>query len=181
MDQSGTRLVVGLAGLALIAGVGSWWTRYEASHRATQFWGKEAGPLIAQPAGLEVLFLQQTKVNNGPQDDLLLTLGQQQPYRITGSKDLTDAPGLVHLRHALFSDSNYLWQEKPAAESVRWHWVLRFHRDNTQVRIALSDDFSMLGKVDSRGEVYIVSCRPMAATLRQYFQSIELGGPSDQN
>jgi len=173
MGQSGTRLVVAIGGLALALGVVSWWYRFESAHRATQFWGPAAAELIAERSdvlGLK-LELAPEPVDGVPSGDWISL--SPHDYETPLRKDLTDAPGMVHLRHALLTDSNYLWMKRPEVPDT-WRWVLRFSQGDRYVLILLSDDLARLGKSMNSSPIEMISCQPMTATLREYFVALGL-------
>lgn len=173
MGQSGTKLVVGLCGLALALGVIAWWYRFETAHRATQFWGSTAAELITESSHVLGLKL---KLASGPVDrdpnGGAVALSSRE-YETPIRKDLTDARGMVHLRHALLSDSNYLWSEHPLAPD-KWRWMLKFSQGDRYVRVLLNEDFVILGKMVNSSSIETVSCQPMAESLREYFRALGL-------
>lgn len=166
--------MVAILGLAVALGAVSWWYRFESAHRATEFWGPVAAELIAEPSQvlglkLEPISRRQMKVVEGD----VLTLGAGSYYEIKVSKDLTDAPGMVHLRHALLTDSNYLWMQRPEDPDA-WRWMLKFSRDSRYILILFSEDLATLGKSTDASSVRAISCQPMAETLREYFAALGL-------
>ena len=169
MGQSGSKLVVTLGCLALALGAASWWYRFESAHRATQFWGSEAAALIVVPGQVEALILQP---QNGRTEGEKLP--QLDDHLIVSQTDLSDARGLVHLRHALVTDTNYLWNETAIAP-VPWRWALRFQEADDSVLVLFSADLATLGKLTSDSPtVDVISCQPMAETLQQYFADLGL-------
>ena len=173
MKQSGTKLVVGLTCLALAAGALSWWYHFGARHRATEFWGGVAAPLIARPSQVEVLELFESA--SDPRGDWSLRLDLGRPYGAAGIRELSQARGMVHLRHALMSDLNYQWNEVPQPQSIDWRWCLRFHDSQGEALVVLAEDLATIGLVVGGGEqVQVVSCRPMVDSLQHYFEDLGL-------
>lgn len=157
MQNSGTKLVLALVGVALALGVTSWWYRYEAAHRVSQFWGPEASRLIAESEGFEVV--------------------RQGSGKAEIHKDLSHARGQAHLRHALMSDRNYVWDEPLEPSGIGWGWTLRFYEGEREALVKLSEDLQAIGKVDSTSDsVKALSCEPMTASLEQYFEALGLLG-----
>lgn len=170
--QSGTKLVVLLMCLAVALGVYSWWNRYESAHRATQFWGPDNARLIVEDGEVEAMLLQFDP--NGSEPASLETLPILPGYSVLSSVDLSDARGMVHLRFALTSDSNYLWDVQ-LANLVGWKWALRFAQEGREMTVLFTDDFETLGKLMSdSGNVELIACQPMAETLQEYFLSLGL-------
>ena len=166
MQNSGTKLVLALVGMALVLGVTSWWYRYEAAHRASQFWGPEASRLIAESEGFEVQEWGPVEHNNGQ----ILEAG------VIGEKtDLSKARGQAHLRHAFLSDRNFLWSKPLDTAATNWKWHLRFHEGGRETWVMLSEDLESIGKSES-GQVAeaAYSCEPMTKSLQQYFEALGL-------
>jgi len=167
MHNSGSKLVLALTGLALLLGATSWWYRYQAAHRSTQFWGADSSRLIAESEGLEVFTFE--PVRNARE------LTQVGITTNSGPTDLSKARGQAHLRHALMSDRNYVWDQPLDTAETRWRWSLRFYELDRQVQVVLSDDLSLIGKVDVTGDaVTAYSCAPMTASLAEYFRVLGL-------
>ncbi len=164
MQNSGTKLVIALVTLAFLLGLVSWCFRYEAAHRASQFWGPEASPLIAESDGLEVI-AHDTEGNET-------------------RTDLSRARGQAHLRHAFLSDHNFVWDEPVDAKAIRWKWHLRFyhedghhgegHEGEQEGRVLLSDDLKAIGKQQAAGTIVGFSCEPMTGSLVAYFEAVGL-------
>ena len=169
--QSGSKLVVVLAVLAVALGAVSWWNRYETAHRVTEFWGPENARLIVEPGEVEASLIK-FDVRSG--ETTLEPLAGLSGYSVVSRADLSQAPGMAHLRFALTSDSNYNWEDQQS-ELVTWKWAFRFSGEGRELVVLFDEDFETLGKlsVDS-DEVEIRSCQPMAETLQQYFSSMEL-------
>ncbi len=165
--QSGTKLVLGIFGLALAAGIFSWWYRFEVAHRSTTFWGPQFADLIVRPSDVTAFGLKPTTVESG--EDTLQILSQN--FERIDSKDLTSAPGMVHLRNSILTDGNYRWDEPVSNED--WRWCLQFSGEGMTATILFSENFAVLGRMNQRGDnVRTVDCQPMAETLREYFAEI---------
>ena len=160
MQNSGKILVLALVGLALLLGVTSWWYRYEAAHRASQFWGPVASRLIAQGKGFETI--TQDAAGNETRTDL-------------GS-----ARGQAHLRHAFMSDRNFHWDKPVDAGAIEWRWTLRFYEADVdeggrEGLVLLSEDLKTIGKRDPvTKEVKAFPCEPMSDSLTAYFEAVGL-------
>ena len=174
---SGTKLVAGIACLALVLGVISWLYRFDSAHRSTEFWGPVAAELIAKPSTVTAMRLVPAGAAEGDAGELpveRLTLGDVE-YVLVDVHDVTEVPGIVHLRNSLLSDRNYDWQVEVAAPS--WRWGLRLTEGGQAAAILFSEDYRELGlwqpQSGSEG-VRALACRPMAETLTQYFASVKL-------
>ena len=170
MQQSGKKLVLALTALAMVAGVLSWWYQFNSSHRTTRFWGPQLASLIARPSHVEV-----REVASGEP----LSWKALESGRADSAIDLSQARGMVHLRHALMSDRNYQWGRQVDGTAVPWRWCLHWSDETAHGVVLLSADFAVLGKVQpSKKHVDAISCQPMAESLRQYFQEQGLLGAS---
>jgi len=176
MKQSGTKLVVGLAGLALAAGLASWSYQYEATHQSTRFWGRKASSLIARPSEVEFFRLELADAGADAGEDSSLKLDLGRPYLGRQTRKLTKERGMVHFRHALMTDGNYEWSSQPEPSEINWRWCLRFHDEQFQALVVLAEDLATIGLVEegSSPPVRTLACQPMAETLRDYFQGVGL-------
>ncbi|MGI9427756.1 MAG: hypothetical protein ACR2NM_03800 [Bythopirellula sp.] len=171
MQNSGTKLVLGLLGVALALGMISWCYRYAAAHRASQFWGPEAARLIGESAGFEALRFQPDPVQQVAGESP--SLGGIDAR--TRAVDLSKARGQAHLRHALLSDRNYLWDQPVDAEAIDWQWTLRFYEGERQALVTLSKDLRAIGKTNLAEEtITAYCCEPMTSSLKQYFDDLGL-------
>jgi hypothetical protein len=181
MKNSGSKLILVMCGLALVAAVSAWWSRYAATHRAAEFWGPEAAALLRGPSQVELLELDGSVSLHGMRWDQATW---QDVLPVIARHNITDAQGLSHLRSALVEDRNYDWDQSPAREAdyssdtsetnPRWIWALRLTTSGHAVTVLLTRDFSKLGKLQADGQaVTWVSCRPLMVPLVTYFKSLE--------
>lgn len=166
MQNSGTKLVLILIIGALLLGTVSWWYRFEAAHRASQFWGPQESRLIAESEGLEAVVFEPIG------SEALATLGWE---ALGEPSDLSKVRGQAHLRHALLSDRNYLWKDPIDAGSMQWRWCFRFFEEGQDVYAVLSDDLTAIGKFEPGSDsVAGYYCEPMSSSLKQYFAALKL-------
>lgn len=165
--QSGSKVVLGIFGLAIVAAALSWWYRFETAHESTKFWGPHFALLIVEPS--EVTAFTLAKANQDT-DDYFPVLSDK--YIRTDTKKLTEAPGMTHLRTSIAHDRNYLW-EKPTTVN-EWPYGLQFEADGRSATVLFNDDFTVLGRLNRRGDdLRTVDCTPMASTLEKYFAGVE--------
>lgn len=171
MANSGKYLVLGLVVLAVIAGVASWWYHYAGLHQANRFWGSPAAGLIAQPSQVTAYdVVKQTESQNASARSLDL----RSPWTAVNPRDVTEARGMVHLRHALMNNRSYEWDEQPAADPD-WRWCLEFFNDDAQTLVLFNEEFTVIGNSSPTDDsLRMLSCRPMTAALREYFSSLGL-------
>jgi len=171
---------MGLACLALAAGLASWSYRYGATHHSTRFWGLEAALLIARPSEVEFFQLELAAAIEGSSEATSegsswhLDLGR--PYLGSEIQELTNMRGMVHFRHALMTDGNYDWTSEPKPSEIDWRWGMRFYDGENQAIVVLAEDLATIGLVVEGGTppVRALSCQPMAETLRAYFGTVDL-------
>jgi hypothetical protein len=162
--QSGSKVVLGIFGLAFVAATLSWWYRFETAHESTKFWGPHFALLIVEPSDVTAFTLTKSDEGSFPILD--------DNYVRADTKSLTDAPGMTHLRTSIAHDRNYLW-EKPASAD-EWKYGLQFEDDGRSATVLFNDDFTVLGRLNRRGDdLRTVDCTPMAETLRKYFDGVE--------
>jgi hypothetical protein len=146
MRNSGKLLIIALFIAALAAASASWWFRYQATHRSAQFWGPEAARLIRDAPHVELLALRA----NGPARMMLqpaepakndspppagsptshspaeeIRLGQA-TWTIDARRDISNAPGLTHLRNALLEDRSFTWGPFLSDHDEQWTTAIVF-------------------------------------------------------
>jgi hypothetical protein len=170
--QSGSKVVLGIFGLAFVAAGLSWWYRFETAHESTIFWGPQFALLIVEPS--EVTAFTLSKTDEETEGSYLILADK---YLRTDTKKLTDARGMIHLRHSIVNDGNYLW-DKPV-EAGEWRYGLQFEGDDRSATVLFNDGFTVLGRLNRRGDdLRLVDCTPMAETLRKYFDGVEAFEPA---
>jgi hypothetical protein len=155
----GRLVVVGLLGSALLlAGFGVW-HHYMASRRAMDLWGPEAAGLISRAAQVEILRL-------GAQgDDAESTIdirGQLLP--VEEMKDISRAPGLVHVRAALVEDASFDWEDSSQA-APQWRHALRFRDGGLEATVVFAWN---VGAAKRAGGRQSVSIAPLAQALQRF-------------
>ena len=166
-----------LATLAVVLGVFSWWNRYNTAHRVTEFWGPELARVLVEQGEVEAIEIRPIS-----ESAILEPFSPLPDYEIQSRCDLSSARGMVHLRFALTSDSNYHWDAE-VQEPGRWKWAFRFTDENRDLDlyVLFDEEFTTLGKLTAtNSSVAVVSCEPMTETLRQYFFGSQAGQESFQ-
>jgi hypothetical protein len=162
--QSGSKVVLGIFGLAIVAATLSWWYRFETAHESTKFWGPHFALLIVEPSDVTAFTLAKSDEGSFPILD--------DKYLRTDTTSLTEAPGMTHLRTSIAHDRNYLWEKPVSADE--WKYGLQFEADGRSATVLFNDDFTVLGRLNRRGDdLRAVDCTPMAKTLEKYFEGVE--------
>jgi hypothetical protein len=182
MRQSGSKLVLVLCTLAAVAAVVGWWSRYQATHRAAEFWGPETAALLRGPSQVEWIELAGwAPSKEEPVETVTWLAGQP----VIARHDISTAQGLTHLRSALVEDRNFEWDRSAPGIDPDWAWALRFHAHDHATILLFPSDFSRLGylemgylqmgklQADSH-TVVSISCRPLMVPLTTYFKSLEI-------
>jgi len=185
--DSGKLLIVAMVAAGILAACASWWFRFSATHQAAQFWGNDAATLIRDADEVEVLSL---KLAVDPNTEGVVAVAGA-AWQITGSQDVSHAPGLTHLRHALLEDRSFRWPVRDVPAGKEWSHGLRFRSGpNTPLTILFDSDFAMLTKLErGNGVPQAISCEPISAgleeVLREWMQPEEPpaelpGGPGER-
>jgi hypothetical protein len=162
-NVSGKLLIIGIVIVAVASAAISWWFRYNATHRAADFWGPETARLIRDAPVVQV-FNSSTPVAL-PSND---TAGVSGFINSADTRDVSNARGLVHLRTALLEDHNFDWPPSPMSPDIEWKQGLIFRNEGGgNVAILLfSPDLKWVSVV---GTKEMLSCAPMANGLREMF------------
>ena len=122
----GQLTIIGIFGLSLLAVVGSLAWRYHETRHVLDFWGAEAATLIAQAEQVEALRLEPVPdAFTGPDNGEAPMLIDGQMYLIVQAKDVSDAAGFTHARHALTLNRSFEWDRDDACPPS-WMYGLQF-------------------------------------------------------
>jgi hypothetical protein len=165
-NSSGKLLIAAMLLAALAAATASWWFRYEATHQAAQFWGPDAARLIRDAPEVELLVLRPNDTTGSV--ELLLIGGTN--WIVTDKRDVSQAPGLTHLRNALLEDHSFDWPVYTAGASTDWRWALRFRNERPSCLVVLFSADDQLGMSFAGDEsITAVSCRPISRGLSEMY------------
>jgi hypothetical protein len=172
--------------LALVAAGASWWFRYTATHRSAEFWGPQASVLIREAKSVELLELGRTADGSTKESgDLSVALGDD-TFVLRGRYDVSTAPGLVHLRHALLEDRSFSWPSREGIPSAAWRWGLQFSKRASaavwlEQTIWFTSDCRLMA-VEGRGEGAgrSILCEPIAEGLGTMFRELARPLSSDR-
>ena len=171
MYYSGKLVIIGILAVAVASAAASWWFRYAATHRAAQFWGPETARLIRDAPTVE-LYQSKPPATFTPLsriDDFL---------ERADARDVSNAPGLTHLRNALLEDRSYRWPPRPMQPVQRWPWLLSFRneRQNEAAVLVFSPDWQYVGRL---GRKEVVSCQPIADGLAEMLGELAPAGEAN--
>jgi hypothetical protein len=163
-NASGKWVIIGILAVGFTAAGASWWFRYNATHHAATFWGRNSW-LIRDADHVQLLELRPGEKNAPPKNDALTVNGN--PVLIAAEQDITQAHGLAHLRNAFLEDQSFNWPAKAITDELPWRWALQFDLEKERTTIYLTDDFRhATGDIDAGAIPMVVSCEPIAEGLR---------------
>ncbi len=169
MRVSGKLVIICILAVALAAAGASWWFRYNATHRAAEFWGGEDARQIRDAPTVALWRL------NPPPDSTFLdeSSGTYTLVHPDDKHDISTARGLIHLRNALLDDRSYHWPPQPPAPGTRWKWSMVFRNNAAQddTMLIFSADCKSVATFNRPNEV--LSCEPIAAGLSEVFTEFE--------
>jgi hypothetical protein len=117
--------VVLLLAAGLAAAAAAIWNQYRQTRRALEFWGSEVVTLIGSAPSVELIRLS-SRVEAAPADE-----SNQPP-----SLDISGARGLVHFRHSLLEDDDFIWDAPPPnPDPSGWDFQVRFSDGSNRVDV----------------------------------------------
>ncbi len=161
---SGKWVIIGILAVGFTAAAASWWFRYNATHHAATFWGRNAW-VIRDADQVQLLELLPAIANAPPKSNTVSVGGLTVP--VASRQDVSSAHGLAHLRNALLEDQSFAWPARAVTTDLPWRWALQFTAEKESTVIYLTDDFShATGDIDNGAIPMVVSCEPIAKGLR---------------
>jgi hypothetical protein len=170
----GKILVLATFGIGVAMAAGAWWYNYRQSYRAAEFWGRDDAALLVGDSQVALLTLDDSRRGEPSADDA-------KPQAIAGrvvavEVDLTGKQGLVHLRHALTYDGNFVWDLRSAAPETAadWAYALKFSKDDaTPLVVYFTREFDQLGRLDAQGRVSdVLPCPKLGPVIREYLGKV---------
>jgi hypothetical protein len=154
-NASGKLVIIAILSVALIAAGTSWWFRYTATSRAVRFWGPQAARLIRDAPVVEL-----REYGSQPDADFM---------RLTNRRDISHAPGLVHLRNALLEDRSFKWPAEFAMPG-RWQWAIVFRDESANAAtVYFTGDWEQVGSADHERTL---SCQPISSGLAKFVEEL---------
>jgi hypothetical protein len=155
MNVSGKLVIISILTLALAAAGISWWFRYTTTHRAVRFWGPGTARLIRDAPIVE--FCEYGREAN---DDY---------QKLVNRRDISNSPGLIHLRNALLEDRSFKWPAEYGRPGS-WGWALVFRDPSgNAATLNFTSDWRY---VDSTEGEYIVACEPISSGLEKFVDEL---------
>jgi hypothetical protein len=161
---SGKWVIIAILAVGFTAAAASWWFRYNATHHAATFWGRNAW-VIRDADQVTLLELLPAIANAPPKSNTVSVGGLTVP--VASRQDVSKAHGLAHLRNALLEDQSFAWPARAVTTDMHWRWALQFTLDKESNAVYLTNDFAhATGDIDNGAIPMVVSCEPIASGLR---------------
>jgi hypothetical protein len=169
MQVSGRVIILSAFGLAIAMSGGAWWYHYTQVRQAAAFWGPSGGRLLVR--GPEVTFFKLGDVSEeSVADDAESIAGRP----VISTCDLSGKQGLVHLRHALYQDSNFQWEgrrREPIDAAEDWKYAVRFGDGDANMIALFPRDFSRVGHLTGE-EIDVLPSPRISESVRRYLTDI---------
>ena len=169
MQISGRVIILSAFGLAVAMSGGAWWYHYTQVRQAAAFWGSPGGRLLVR--GPEVTFYELGEILDEADGNEAETIAGRP---VVASSDLSGKQGLVHLRHALYQDSNLQWEgrrREPIDAADDWVYAVRFADGDEEMTALFPRDFSRVGQVDGE-ELDVLPSPRISESVRRYLTDI---------
>jgi hypothetical protein len=125
MKHRGKWLVVFVFGLGIAAAAGGIYYNHRATHRTIGWLG---GAKVLSAPRVELLQLAPLGDDAPiPDDGVIRAAGAR--FAAVRSVDITQARGVLNMRHALAQDVSYAWDEAPKDQHIAWAYAVRFTGD----------------------------------------------------
>jgi hypothetical protein len=135
------------------------------ARRAIAWWGADNIELIAHAPRVEALQLSR---GDGAEVDRVTIVGVE--YRIVRRNDVTQWPGIDHVRHGLLEDVNFNWENQPPPfDHIEWTSALEFIDGQRQLAVVFNRD-GYLGRSDG---IETLAIAPKATGWREFFAEQE--------
>ncbi len=151
----GKWVILLIGGLGLVAALFAVWVRQQQGRRALQYWAVADSVVLRDAGQVEWLELERLTAPSQPSPPAAAAgstvVVQGVAYRVVQSRDVSQAPGLTHIRAALLADSSFAWPLRATQDltanarlvALRFsHEVqpLTLAFDRTQCRLVPCDD-----------------------------------------
>ncbi|HUY89471.1 MAG TPA: hypothetical protein VMV10_12120 [Pirellulales bacterium] len=169
----GKYAIIAVLALGLAGALGGWWYRSQLQRRAITLWGPEAAELIQQAPRVELLKLE-------PFDERARNKAEPS-FSAAGVKlalaarwDVSQAPGLIHLRHSLINDNSFLWSAPLDDCQPGWPFALRFTSGERAATLLVDFDCRQALLVERKARI---SIEPMSKGLASFIRELQDAAP----
>lgn len=132
--NSGKLVSLGVLLLAIGLGAFAWTYHRSRSDRAVNYWGAQNAVFVRTAPQVALARLVAVRddqvdasVGRSSEPAARVVMIDDRPWQVLDERDITNAPGLVHLRQALVQNSSFDWSRSEGdASEGSWDYVLRF-------------------------------------------------------
>lgn len=175
MHNRGKLVVLSLFAVAVaMAGFALWWN-WGQGRRSLEFWGTEGGLAIRDATHVQISKLKTTAINESTEISKFVEASHMQPRQsktatdkkgainieativtdvqlreVLETKDVTDAHGLVHARHAFLEDASFKWDDSVSYFGPNWQYAVRFQSRGSETIVLLDLKTSVVGANDQK-------------------------------
>lgn len=134
--KRGQVLILVIVSVAVAMASYTCWHHYRKGYHALRFWGSDTATLIRHARQVQLLSLSQTAdLSPGEQGKTRTLRIDDEEVRVKEQIDISTARGLVHARHTLIEDQNFVWDKTPLPERPHWDFALQFSDQQGQVTL----------------------------------------------
>jgi hypothetical protein len=152
---SGKLAVLAMIAVALVAATFAWWWNFNRGRQTLAFFGPQAARLIRTAPKVEILVvgeLESVGGSDGAAEKVRIGSGLFPVYRRV---DISKAPGLIHARASLLTDSSYTGQTTLTAWGD-FQEIVRFADGAGEVYLAFDESKQTLHDVSSRKSMKLI-------------------------
>jgi hypothetical protein len=131
---SGKLVIITVVVLAVLGAGFSWWYRYSSTRHATRFWGGENARLIRDAKHVHLIRVGPMGPVHVHDPNAAFADHYHVPDGLVGvvdRREVTQAPGLIHLRNELVMDRSYESHTGVLAPASEWQYGLEFRDADT--------------------------------------------------
>ena len=152
----GKFVVIGIFVVAALGAVSGLLYKANASRQPLAFWGAEGIRLLQTAKTVELMTLEPVDSDDEPTADKNVLHYGGQKLRITGSKDVSQAQGLIHHRHFLIENVSFDWDSVRAATEQNWAHALRFREGDKEIIVLFNLHRQLLANLEREREITMI-------------------------
>ena len=153
--SAGKVAVLAMIAVALVAATFAWWWNFNRGRKTLAFFGSQAARLIRTAPTVEILVVGGPESTGGPASTDVKVLVGNSLFRVYRRIDISQAPGLIHARASLLTDSSYTGETILTAQGD-FTEIVRFADDNGEVLLAFSKQQPDLHVVSDRKAMRLI-------------------------
>lgn len=158
----GKVVVLGIFGVAILLAAFAWWWNLRQNGRASQLWGRDNIRLMRLAKQVELWELAPADaptISSSERVERLIVDGT--PYQILSRRNISQARGLVHARHALTEDASYDWTQPGGSagsdNTDSWRLAVRFQEDEQTATLLIDPTSHRVRLLEGKREATAIS------------------------